>query len=1070
MRLQDALKTMLTGGLLLLALPAFPAAHPEKKAAIASRAFHYFVAKEPSWVRHLEVPQQPSAVVGNPAYRILLQDDQKQYADKGATLYSHRAMLPLQKSALDKVSQIEIEFSPEYQTLTLHQVSIVRDGVRIDRLDRSKVRLIQREKDLEKQMYNGVVTASLVLDDVRVGDVVDYSYSIGGSNPVFGDRIDAGYPLGGWDVPVERLNIRLLTPVGRKFSVRLHNLQLEPATVEQNGVRETVWSRSQIAASLDEDEYPSWYIPFAWLEISDYEDWSQVMAWARPMYRFSGELSPALLRQIEQWKTTSGSQRQAALKALNFVQQEIRYFGVEIGTSSHLPSHPNQVFKQRYGDCKDKSLLLSTILGRMGIKAYPALVSARFARGIESFMPTAHAFDHVITKAEIDGKTWWLDATNNFQSGDFENRGYGDFGRALVIGDDSRGLTAMRVPDNGQQRIEEVYSVADFDKPVKLVVTQRADGVEANQMRFLIGNYGEARMADYRLNLYAKIYQGIRRDGQPVLDDDHEQNRYTVTDSYVIDGFFQRGSGRWKAEMYNIALRNYLEFPKVIKRKSPFGLNVATHLRYRGTLKFENPNSSTNNESVLVGDDYLQFWSSLSHAAKEARLVQELDFLQDSVPAERIAEYVDRQTQIRRRLGYTLSFADRSTMVWSDNPARQSFLHAVNSGDLAAVERHLNGGMPANTAGVADISALLVAVMDNRVDAVRLLIGKGADVNAAAKGGLSPLRMAVLNDSEQIVGELLRAGANVDAAVNGQTALMLAAEKGSDGIVKLLLAKGAEVDRRNPQHYNHTALMYAALNGHADSVRALLAGHANRKLTDVKEFTPLLLAAESGDWETLAALLEAGADPREVSGRQGLGAMTMLVRSNNSDAVAAGIKYGLDLDVVSCNGFTPLMYALKNGNRRIVRLLEEHGAHYRETGKDGYTPLMSAIEHQDSEQAKRLIEQGADVRATNRYGVSALTLASAFGMTDIAAELINKGADVNQVDKGWRETPLMYATENGSKKMVELLVNNGADPNQKDVDGDSILARTYPVEKGELYDMLLAAGAKREFVHSTHKQ
>lgn len=1068
MRLLIAIKTMLACGLLSLALPAFPAAHPG--AAIESRAFHYFVAKEPSWVRHIDVADQPSAVEGNPAYRILLQDDQKQYADKGATLYTHRAMLPLQKSALDKVSQIEIEFSPEYQTLTLHQVSIVRGGVRIDRLDRSKVRLIQREKDLEKQMYNGVVSASLVLDDIRVGDVVDYSYSIRGSNPIFGDRIDAGYTLGGWDVPVERLNIRLLTPAGRKFSVRLHNLELAPRVVEENGVRETVWSRAQIPASIDEDEYPSWYVPFAWLEISEYENWSQVTDWARPMYRIPEQLSPALLRQIEQWQASSANRQQAALKALNFVQQEIRYFGVEIGTSSHMPSHPNQVFKQRYGDCKDKSLLLSTILGKMGIKAYPALVSARFGRGIEDFMPTAHAFDHVITKAEIDGKTWWLDSTNNFQAGDFENRGYGDFGRALVIGDGSSGLTAMRVPDNGEHRIDEVYSVADFDKPVKLVVTEQASGVEANQMRFLIGSYGEARMADYRLNLYAKIYQGIRRDGQPVLADDHEKNLYTVTDSYVVDGFFQRGSGRWKAELYNIALRNYLEFPKVIKRKSPLGLSVATHLRYRGTLRFEKPNSGTNNDSILVGDDYLQFWSSLTYAGKQAKLVQELDFLQDSVPAERIAEYVDRQAQIRRRLGYTLTFADRSTMVWSDNPARQSFLHAVNSGDLSAVERHLSGGMPANTAGVADISALLVAVMDNRADVARLLTAKGADVDAAAKGGLSPLRMAILNGSEEMVNDLLQAGANVDAAVNGQTALMLAAEKGCDGIVRLLLAKGAAVDRRNPQHYNHTALMYAALNGHAGSVRALLAGKADLKLTDVKEFTPLLLAAESGDWETLLALFEAGANPREVSARQGLGAMTMLVRSNNSDAVASGIKYGLDLDAMACNGFTPLMYAIKNGNRRIARLLEEHGAHYREAGKDGYTPLMSAIEHLDSAQALSLIAQGADVRATNKYGVSALTLASAFGLTDVASELIKKGADVNLVDKGWRETPLMYATENGSKKMVELLVNNGADPNRRDIDGDSILARTYPMEKGELYDMLLAAGAKREFVHATHKQ
>ncbi|MBI5919769.1 MAG: ankyrin repeat domain-containing protein [Nitrosomonadales bacterium] len=1075
MRLLDTTKATLTGCLCLLlsllALPSFAATPAAKKdrSAIESRAFHYFVDKEPAWVKRNEVPTSPSAVEGNPAYRVLLEDDQRQHTDKGIASYTHRALQALQKSALDKVSQIEIEFNPEYQTLTLHDFVIHRDGAHLNKLDRSKVRLIQREKELEKQMYNGVVSASILLDDLRVGDVVEYAYSIRGSNPIFANKIDFAFPLSGWDVPLERLNIRLLTQSGHRFSAHPHNLALEPVVSEQSGIRESIWSRTQVPALIDENEYPHWFIPAAWLEISEYEDWAQVSAWAQAMYRVPNDLSPELLAQIEQWRTASTSPQQAVLLALNFVQQEIRYFGVEIGTSSHRPSHPNQVFKQRYGDCKDKSLLLSTILGKLGITAHPALVSARFERGIENFLPTPRAFDHVITLAEIDGKRWWLDSTNNFQAGDLEHRGHSNFGRALVIGDGSTALSAIQVPDNGIRRIDETYTVTEFDQPVKLTVTERTSGAAANQMRFLIANYGAERMAEYRLNQYVRLFQGLQRQGQPVMADDHEHNEYSVTDSYVIDGFFQRSSARWKAELYNLALREYLDYPKVIKRKSPLGLNEEVHVRYSATLDFNKRNNGSNDEATMLADDYIQLNSFIRHDGRQIKLQQSLDFLQDHVPAAQVGEYVDKETQIRRQLGFSFSFPDRAATIWSDNAARQALLRAANIGDLPAIERLLAEGTSANARGYADVTPLLVAVMDNRLDAVRLLLRKGANVNARTEDDWTPLLSATLYGAEDIVAELLKTGADIKFARNGQTALMLAAEKGHAGIVRQLLAQGAEVDRRNSQHYNFTALMYAALGGHASAVQALLDGRANLALKDEKEFSPILHAAEKGDWPTLEVLLKAGANPRETTPKRGVDIMTSLVRSNRIDDVEAAIRYGIELNTQVCNGFSPLMYTIKNGNRRLVSLLKEHGARYREIGKEGWTSLMSALEHLDTASAQQLIAAGADVRATDSHGVSALTLASAFGLTEVADAIIKKGADVNLVDRGWQETPLMYAVENGNKKLVELLVNNGADPNRKDIDGDSVLARTYPMEKAELYDVLLAAGAKREFTHPAHR-
>src|SRR5207245_3226925 len=82
------------------------------------------------------------------------------------------------------------------------------------------------------------------------------------------------------------------------------------------------------------------------------------------------------------------SAEQRVLQALRFVQDEIRYMGVEIGVNSHMPYSPATVVKRRYGDCKDKTLLLITMLRALGISARPALVSTTYRSHVTDYQPT----------------------------------------------------------------------------------------------------------------------------------------------------------------------------------------------------------------------------------------------------------------------------------------------------------------------------------------------------------------------------------------------------------------------------------------------------------------------------------------------------------------------------------------------------------------------------------------------------------------------------------------------------------------------------------------------------------
>ena len=95
--------------------------------------------------------------------------------------------------------------------------------------------------------------------------------------------------------------------------------------------------------------------------------------------------------------------RQKADALLEYVQKEIRYTGLEIGLHSHAPNPPKVVLDRHFGDCKDKSLLLISVLGAVGIDAYPALVSSSLRVHVGEILPSPLAFDHVVVFAVIDG-------------------------------------------------------------------------------------------------------------------------------------------------------------------------------------------------------------------------------------------------------------------------------------------------------------------------------------------------------------------------------------------------------------------------------------------------------------------------------------------------------------------------------------------------------------------------------------------------------------------------------------------------------------------------------------------
>ena len=324
-----------------------------------------------SWVKPLPLPKLTEQS-NSGSVRYVLFDQQVDIRSDVQSQFFRYALQPTTEQGLTGVSQVEVRFSPKFEQLTFHRLEVIRDGEVFNKLDQTKLKVFQQEERLNENIYSENWIALFILEDIRVGDVVNYSYSIDGTNPVLGEKKFGSSPMS-WSVAVDQTQFRLLTKAKQQPQIKVFNSTAKVNREKtEHGIEYSV-AQNHVQAEREEDSAPSWYTPFAYVVFSEYQNWSEVNDWAKALYLKDLTLPPALKEIMAEYQ---GENTLASLaKMVHWVQNSIRYFGIEMGINSHMPSTPLETFTRRYGDCKDKTILLIALLEHMGIEAYPALVS-----------------------------------------------------------------------------------------------------------------------------------------------------------------------------------------------------------------------------------------------------------------------------------------------------------------------------------------------------------------------------------------------------------------------------------------------------------------------------------------------------------------------------------------------------------------------------------------------------------------------------------------------------------------------------------------------------------------------
>ncbi|GAA5166983.1 DUF3857 domain-containing protein [Viridibacterium curvum] len=583
-------------------------------------------------------------------------------------------------ASLRDLGQLDVVFQPDYQQVKLHAIRILRGSDQIDMLDRAKVRFVQRERDVENAIFTGWVTATIVVEDLRVGDALELQYSLIGQNPVFGNRLFDGAGLE-FSVASGVRRYTIDAPASRKVNVRViggsaQRADLKPEIITSNGRTLTRFT-SRNSGSQEIDQYaPSDYSPLRWVQASEFASWKEVVGWAQGLFRT--EPLPAEAQSLLRELRAIRDPEKQILRALKFVQADIRYVSMSLGENSHRPFSPSQVLSRRYGDCKDKSLLLVSLLREVGIQAWPVLVSTDYRRNLDTLLPSPTNFDHAIVKVALKDRRWFLDATLPEQSGTLDTIG------------DAHTDTLLLVVQDGNDRLErtpaardalitieraEHFRLKSMDEPAELDIEIQFAGLNAESVRHGFRNAAKEQIRKFYSGYLDRRYNQAELLQDPVIEDDQERNTLRLRLRYRVTGFAEKDQNDWNMRYLASNLTEQFYVPTNGRRTSPLALPSYPFVgRYglRITLP-ENFDAKRTPYDKVIEEPGYRFEQHLTLNGREAQAHVELRITSDRIDASRVPTFLNNLRLSNAMLSSSFSVDTRDIRVERPNiPFKQT--------------------------------------------------------------------------------------------------------------------------------------------------------------------------------------------------------------------------------------------------------------------------------------------------------------------------------------------------------------------------------------------------------------
>lgn len=351
-------------------------------------------AGTPEWLR--TAAQSPVPHYSDDTNAVVLWDEQvTTVKDNGEIKTQYRRAYKILRPEGRDHGIVTVYFDNETRLTYLKAWSIPADGKDYE----------VREKDAVEtafpgggELYQDTRYKLLKIPAAEPGNVIGYEYEQKQRPYILEDvwRLQV-------EIPVRRARYVLRLPEGWEFdTVWVNRPAQKPVPTDKN---EWVWDLQDIAPVEEEPAMPDWRSVAGWLAVTYFPrrqdtnekspaSWSDIGRWYARLVEGRRQASPEIRQKVAELTSATADVMDKTRALAAFVQKDIRYVAIKIGIGGYQPHPAQDVFKYRYGDCKDKVTLLRAMLHEIGVESYYVLIHHN--RGVVKPEAPTLGFDHAI--------------------------------------------------------------------------------------------------------------------------------------------------------------------------------------------------------------------------------------------------------------------------------------------------------------------------------------------------------------------------------------------------------------------------------------------------------------------------------------------------------------------------------------------------------------------------------------------------------------------------------------------------------------------------------------------------
>ncbi|MBT2622294.1 hypothetical protein [Chryseobacterium sp. ISL-6] len=455
-------------------------------------------------------------------------------------------------SNLERASVMDIVVE-ENEVYNLHRISVLREGVLIDKIPDMKIKVL----DSENQSSGGILSSNkkinitikdlrlydiLILEDSRVKAFTERDFLRKEFSKYVWVSPDNYWAYGSYqftfvndrEEPVAYKKVFFRDEQGNVLEPEVYHLKKgERFAIQEENYINPVDASREI---------------FPFIDFATESNWKDLSNYIAPIYAeiynksSIKDFAPKLIEKLD----AIADQDEKLQFAIEYVQNNIYYIFNADEMNGHKPQEPSVTYENKQGDCKAKCVLLKVILDYIGIDSSVVLVNYHTDYYIKYYLPSLLSFNHVVVRINYKGEEYFIDATIRDEFGLIENRGFLYFMHYLEVKPDQelQQRKAYRYPYYCIDEKVEFNAQNAFGE-LKLTTTYK--GNRANAMRRYFKNTNKREVVDswnnflfYSLN-YSNDRNGtdvrnIFKDASiDIVSDDKKLNEFKIEYHATVD-------------------------------------------------------------------------------------------------------------------------------------------------------------------------------------------------------------------------------------------------------------------------------------------------------------------------------------------------------------------------------------------------------------------------------------------------------------------------------------------------------------------------------------------------------